>query len=109
MILVGLRHKTIKQGDVMSLHPTAILRLPGAQTLGSFFFFFFFFLSFFLSSFLPSFLPSFLSLPHLQHMEVPGLGVKSQLRLLAYATATATWDPSHCLRPTPQLMAMPDP
>ena len=26
--------------------------------------------------------------PHLQHMEVPRLGVKSVLQLLAYATAT---------------------
>ena len=32
--------------------------------------------------------------PHLQHMEVPRLGVKSELQLLAYATATATADPS---------------
>ena len=31
---------------------------------------------------------------HLQHMEVPRLGVKSELQLLVYATATATWDPS---------------
>ena len=28
-------------------------------------------------------------------MEVPRLGVESELQLLAYATATATWDPSH--------------
>ena len=28
-------------------------------------------------------------------MEVPRLGVKSELRLLAYTTATATPDPSH--------------
>ena len=27
--------------------------------------------------------------PHLRHMEVPRLGVKSELQLLAYATATA--------------------
>ena len=27
-------------------------------------------------------------------MEVPGLGVKSELQLLAYTTATATLDPS---------------
>ena len=33
--------------------------------------------------------------PHLWHMEVPRLGVKSELQLLAYAIATATWDPSH--------------
>ena len=31
--------------------------------------------------------------PHLQHMEVPRLGVKSELQLQAYATATATQDP----------------
>ena len=30
--------------------------------------------------------------PHLQHMEVPRLGV--ELEPLAYATATETWDPS---------------
>ena len=43
-----------------------------------FFFFFFFF-----------------SGSHLQHIEVPRLGVKLELQLLGYATATATWDPSH--------------
>ena len=32
--------------------------------------------------------------PHLQHMEVARLGVKWEIELLAYATATATWDPS---------------
>ena len=32
---------------------------------------------------------------HLQHVEVPRLGVQSELQLLAYATATATRDPSH--------------
>ena len=32
--------------------------------------------------------------PHLQHMEVPRLGVESELKLLAYVTATATRDPS---------------
>ena len=32
--------------------------------------------------------------PHLQHMEVPRLGVKSELQVLAYATATAVLDPS---------------
>ena len=31
----------------------------------------------------------------LQHMEVPRLGVKSELQLLAYTTATATRDMSH--------------
>ena len=33
--------------------------------------------------------------PHLQHMEIPRLGAKSELQLQAYATATATQDPSH--------------
>ena len=33
---------------------------------------------------------------HPQHMEVPRLGVKSELELPAYATATALWDLS-CL------------
>ena len=32
--------------------------------------------------------------PYLQHMEVPRLGVKLELQLLAYTAATATWDPS---------------
>ena len=32
--------------------------------------------------------------PHLQHMEVPRLGVKSELQLLACATATAMPDPT---------------
>ena len=31
--------------------------------------------------------------PHLQHMEVPRLGVKSELQLPAYASATAMLDP----------------
>ena len=33
--------------------------------------------------------------PYLQHMEVPRLGVESELQLLAYATATAAPDMSH--------------
>ena len=33
--------------------------------------------------------------PHWWHMEVPRPGVKSELRMLAYPTATATPDPSH--------------
>ena len=33
--------------------------------------------------------------PHPRHMEAPRLGLESELQLLAYATATATWDPSH--------------
>ena len=32
--------------------------------------------------------------PRQQHMEVPRLGVKWELHLLAYTTATATPDPS---------------
>ena len=48
-----------------------------------------------------------LGLP-LWHMEVPRLGVKLEIKLPAYTTATATWHPS-CLRPTPQLMVTPDP
>ena len=32
--------------------------------------------------------------PHPQYMEVPRLGVESELQLLAYTTATATRDPS---------------
>ena len=32
--------------------------------------------------------------PHLRHMKVPRLGVKSELQLLTYATVTATRDPS---------------
>ena len=28
-------------------------------------------------------------------MEVPRLGVELELQMLAYTTATATWDPSH--------------
>ena len=32
--------------------------------------------------------------PPPRHMEVSRLGVKLQLQLLAYSTATATWDPS---------------
>ena len=33
--------------------------------------------------------------PHLQHMEVPGLGAESELQLLAWAMVTATQDLSH--------------
>ena len=32
--------------------------------------------------------------PYLQHMEVSRIGVKSELQLPAYTTATAMWDPS---------------
>ena len=34
----------------------------------------------------------FLPMPHLQHMQVPGLGLQSELQLQAYVTATATPD-----------------
>ena len=44
----------------------------------------------------------------LQLMEVPMLGVESELQLPAYATATGTWDPSHVC-PKPQLTATLDP
>ena len=37
---------------------------------------------------------NFSFLQHLRHMEFPGLGVNSELQLLAYTTATATSDPS---------------
>ena len=40
-------------------------------------------------AFLLSFLSFFFSELHLQHMEVPRLGVKSGLQVLAYTTATA--------------------
>ena len=53
--------------------------LNSGHLIPSFFFFFFFLL--------------FLE-PHPQHMEVPRLGVQSQLKLLASTTATAMQDPS---------------
>ena len=49
--------------------------------------------NYFSSSFLLFFFFFFLQL-HLQHMELPRLGVKLELQLLAYATPTATPDPS---------------
>ena len=52
------------------------------------YFFFFLFLLYFL------FLFVFLG-PHTQHMEVPRLGVESELQLPACTTATATQDSSH--------------
>ena len=33
--------------------------------------------------------------PHLWHMEVPRLGVESELQLPTYTMTTAMWDPSH--------------
>ena len=38
---------------------------------------------------------SFIYFFFLGHMEVPRLGVRLDLQLLAYTTAKATWDPSH--------------
>ena len=48
---------------------------------------------------------------HLQDMEVPRLGVKSDLQPPAYTTATATWDPSHVydLHHSSQQCQIPDP
>ena len=48
------------------------------------------------SSNLPPFFFFFLVFlgPHLRHMEIPRLGVESELQLAAYTTATATQDPS---------------
>ena len=46
---------------------------------------------------------------HLQHMEVPGLGVKLEPQLQAYTAATATWDLSHICDLLKQLTVMPDP
>jgi len=45
------------------------------------------------SQFLPGKLFFFFSFlgPHLQHMEVPGLGVKLELQLPAYTTAQQHW------------------
>ena len=47
--------------------------------------------------------------PHPQHREVLRLGVESELQLPTYTTATALWDLSPQLLPTPQLTALPDP
>ena len=41
---------------------------------------------------------SFLGL-HLRHMDIPQLGVESELQLPAHTTATATKDPSHVCNP----------
>ena len=61
---------------------TPSLLLPSQYDLG-FCFFFIVLLSFF----------SFLG-PYLRHVEVPRLGVESELQLPVYTTATATQDPS---------------
>ena len=46
---------------------------------------------------------------HPQHMEVPRLGVESELQLLAYTTATATAGSEPHLQPTLYLAATTDP
>ena len=49
--------------------------------------------------------------PHPSHMEVPRIGVESELQLLAYTTAPATWD-LHCvcdLHPSSRQCWIPDP
>ena len=67
------------------------------NTLNQFFLvFFLFFLSFFFFFFFLSFV--FLG-SHPRHREVPRLGVKSELQLPDYTTATATPDPSHICDP----------
>ena len=58
--------------------PNSKVHTPQNLSLHIFFFFFFCFLG-----------------PHQQHMEVPRLGIESELQPLAYARATATPDPSH--------------
>ena len=78
-------------GNIRSLTPWATV---GTPTLNLFFIF------------------RFLGL-HLQHMEIPALGVESELQLLAYTTAKAIWARSRIrselrLWPTPQLMARLD-
>ena len=70
--------------------------------LRSFLLFWFFFV-FFLVFFWP-----FLG-PLLWYMEVPRLGVQLELWLPAYPRATATRNLSCVCKPTPQLMATPDP
>ena len=58
---------------------------------------------------LGGFFPFFFFLrPHPWHMEVPRLGIKSEMQLLAYTIATATGFRPY-LGPTLQLVAMPDP
>ena len=41
------------------------------------------------------YLSIFLFMAHLRHMEIPRLGVKSEMQLPAYTIATVTLDPSH--------------
>ena len=82
----GCVHSHCQQGVSLALWPHWYLKL------WDFFFFFFCFLGL-----------------HPQHMEVARLGVKSELQLPAYTTATATTGSEPHLWPTPQLMAPLDP
>ena len=59
--------------------------------------------------FCPAFFFSLLFRLYLQHMEVPRLGIKLELQLLAIATAKVMQDPSHVCDLQPQLMAILDP
>jgi len=74
---IGLACMTNKNGRSYGVWSWVIKNTTICLCLGFFFFFF-----------------AFLS-PHLQHMEVPRLGVKSELQLRAYTTATVMPDPSH--------------
>ena len=46
---------------------------------------------------------------HLLYMEVPRLGVKFELQLPAYTTATAMTDPSYICNPMLEVITMLDP
>ena len=82
--LANMMHARLGKHWHIRAGPLGMLLL-GSQPLGYiqfrlFFFFFFFF--------------CFLEM-HPRHMEVPRLGVKAELQLLTYATATETWDLSY--------------
>ena len=47
--------------------------------------------------------------PHSWHMEIPRLGVKSELQLPAYTAATETWDPSRICNLHHSSWQTPDP
>ena len=47
--------------------------------------------------------------PHRRHMEIPRLGVKSELELPAYTTATAMWGRSHVCYHSSQQCQIPNP
>ena len=99
------RHSTSKDIEKLSDVPMAPESTTGGVRIPTpslcihrpFFFFFFFFFFCCLG-------------PHLQHMEVPKLGVESELQLPAHTTASHSNARSKPrLRPTPQPVAMPDP